>query len=138
MTTVLGAWSGKVGTGFPKRSCSNKKLERDDDSKRSHHVLVQNAVAAFGQAAIGRSRIKFGQLRLQVLIDHQQRLQRAVQVAIATGHDFVDGGLVWSDSHPKPFPFLSDQILQFDPCSRWIAWIVWIVRVVAASMAHVL
>jgi hypothetical protein len=29
-----------VGTGFPKRSCSNKKIERDDDSKKSHHVLV--------------------------------------------------------------------------------------------------
>jgi hypothetical protein len=25
-----------VGTGFPKRSCSNKKIERDDDSKKSH------------------------------------------------------------------------------------------------------
>src|SRR5436853_2007713 len=29
----------KVGTGFPKRSCSNKKIERDDDSKKSHHAL---------------------------------------------------------------------------------------------------
>jgi hypothetical protein len=24
------------GTGFPKRSCSNKKMERDDRLKRSH------------------------------------------------------------------------------------------------------
>jgi hypothetical protein len=30
----------KVGTGFPKRSCSNKKIERDDDSKKSHHALA--------------------------------------------------------------------------------------------------
>jgi hypothetical protein len=28
-----------VGTGFRKRSCSKKKLERDDDSKKSHHAL---------------------------------------------------------------------------------------------------
>ena len=26
----------KAGTGFPKRSCSNKKIERDDDSTKSH------------------------------------------------------------------------------------------------------
>jgi hypothetical protein len=30
----------KVGTGFPERSCSNKKLERDDDSKKSHLALA--------------------------------------------------------------------------------------------------
>jgi hypothetical protein len=29
-----------VGTGFPKRSCSNKKIEPDDDSKKSHPALV--------------------------------------------------------------------------------------------------
>src|SRR5580704_15473824 len=29
----------RVGTGFRKRSCSTKKLERGDDSKRSHHAL---------------------------------------------------------------------------------------------------
>jgi hypothetical protein len=28
-----------VGTGFPKRSCSNNKLERDGDSKISHPAL---------------------------------------------------------------------------------------------------
>jgi hypothetical protein len=26
--------------GFPKRSCSNKKIDRDDDSKKRHHDLV--------------------------------------------------------------------------------------------------
>jgi hypothetical protein len=30
-----------VGTGFPKRSCSNKELERDDDSKKSHPAPVE-------------------------------------------------------------------------------------------------
>ena len=42
------AWSGKVGTGFPKGSRSNKKPERDGDSTESHRALVQctNDVAA--------------------------------------------------------------------------------------------
>jgi hypothetical protein len=56
-----------VGTGFPKRSCSNKKIERDDDSKKSHPALAltsdtapktsaQTAPAAlmFGDNASGR------------------------------------------------------------------------------------
>jgi hypothetical protein len=44
-----GAWSGKVDTGFPKRSCSNKKIERDDDSKKSHYALAQlDAVGTSG------------------------------------------------------------------------------------------
>src|SRR5713101_9802526 len=38
-TAAARALSGKVGTGFPKRSCSNKKIERDDDSKKSHPAL---------------------------------------------------------------------------------------------------
>jgi hypothetical protein len=29
----------KVGAGFRKRSCSNNKLERDGDSKKSHRSL---------------------------------------------------------------------------------------------------
>src|SRR5713101_3887938 len=39
-TAAARALSGKVGTGFPKRSCSNKKIERDDDSKKSHPALA--------------------------------------------------------------------------------------------------
>jgi hypothetical protein len=31
-----------VGTGFPKRSCSNKKIERDDDSRKSHPALARS------------------------------------------------------------------------------------------------
>ncbi|MFL5080677.1 MAG: hypothetical protein ACJ8DU_12175, partial [Microvirga sp.] len=37
-----------MATGFRKRSCSNKELERDDDSKRSHRALA--AEAADGSA----------------------------------------------------------------------------------------
>ena len=29
-----------MGTGFPLRSCSNKKIELDDDSKKSHPALT--------------------------------------------------------------------------------------------------
>src|SRR6202171_2486824 len=51
---------GKVGTGFPsrqtrnafaRRSCSNKKLERDDDSKKSHPAPSQAAKSHFGFVA---------------------------------------------------------------------------------------
>src|SRR5215217_9287707 len=38
----------KVATGFRKRSCSNKEVERDDDSKRSLRALA--AEAADGSA----------------------------------------------------------------------------------------
>jgi hypothetical protein len=30
-----------VGTGFRKRSCSNKAVERDDDSKKNHPALAK-------------------------------------------------------------------------------------------------
>src|SRR5262245_41347316 len=33
----------KVGTGFRKRSCSNNRLKRDDDSKKSHLALRRPA-----------------------------------------------------------------------------------------------
>src|SRR5437879_11277821 len=45
-----------VRTGFPsrqtrnafaRRSCSNKKIERDDDSKKSHHALEAHAIEPF-------------------------------------------------------------------------------------------
>src|SRR6266478_7361497 len=47
-----------VGTGFPsrqtrnafaRRSCSNKKIERDDDSNKSHHALAPPTSAASGR-----------------------------------------------------------------------------------------
>jgi hypothetical protein len=30
----------KVGSGFPKRSCSNNSLKRDDDSIKNHRALA--------------------------------------------------------------------------------------------------
>jgi hypothetical protein len=32
-----------VATGFRERSCSNKEIERHDDSTRSHHALGEVA-----------------------------------------------------------------------------------------------
>src|SRR5207253_7485813 len=32
--------SRQTRNAFARRSCSNKKIERDDDSKKSHHGLV--------------------------------------------------------------------------------------------------
>jgi hypothetical protein len=37
-----------VDTGFRKTSCSKNKLERDDDSKKSHHALTAGAIAPAG------------------------------------------------------------------------------------------
>src|SRR5215469_12898138 len=41
---VATARSQKVGTGFRKRSCANNKLNRDGDSKKSHHALDLGAM----------------------------------------------------------------------------------------------
>jgi hypothetical protein len=37
-----------------KRSCAKKKLERDDDSKKSHHALARRHLDSFKAAAIVR------------------------------------------------------------------------------------
>jgi hypothetical protein len=41
-----------VVTGFPERSCSNKKIERDADSKKSHRALGHDELDAFAAAGI--------------------------------------------------------------------------------------
>ena len=33
-------------------------------------------------------------LRLKLFIDQQKRLQSAPDIAVASGHDFIDGGLM--------------------------------------------
>jgi hypothetical protein len=63
----------KVDTGFRKRSCSKHRIERDDDSKKSH--LARGGVADGGQAlrasaaaaARPRERLNIGQQRGAVL-----------------------------------------------------------------------
>jgi len=51
-----------------------------------------------------RRGVELGNLGFQVLVDQQQRLQRAAEVPIAIRHDFIDGGLIRSKTHPKPLP----------------------------------
>src|ERR1700682_6034586 len=52
----------KSDTGFPKRSCSNKKLKRDDDSTRTHSALgrLYGAGELASAAAVAEDRM--GQL----------------------------------------------------------------------------
>ena len=38
--------------------------------------------------------MKLRQLRLKLLVDQQKCLQGAANIAVATGHDFVDGGFM--------------------------------------------
>src|SRR5258708_10085694 len=48
----IGAWSGKVETGFPKRSCSNKKIALESESTKLNHTLAPGRPEA-AAAAVG-------------------------------------------------------------------------------------
>ena len=48
---------------FGKRSCSNNKLERDDDSKRSHHALGAFSHRSAGHAGSSRRCVVYRQSR---------------------------------------------------------------------------
>src|SRR5437773_9845549 len=63
--------------------------------------LVQRVAAAFPGRSHGDCGVELLQFGLQLLVDQQQRFQRAVDVAIAAGHDLVDGGFIWSASPRK-------------------------------------
>src|SRR5260370_27760333 len=63
--------------------------------------LVQSVAAASQGRSQGDCGIEVLQFGLELLVDQQQRLQRAVDVAIAAGHDFVDGRFLWSESHRR-------------------------------------
>src|SRR6266436_6359270 len=41
--------SRQTRNAFARRSCSNKKIERDDDSNKSHHALAPPTSAASGR-----------------------------------------------------------------------------------------
>src|SRR5437016_12890544 len=42
--------SQQTRNAFARRSCSNKKIERDDDSKKSHHALGKKPEVEPGEA----------------------------------------------------------------------------------------
>jgi hypothetical protein len=50
----------------------------------------------------GNSRIKLMQLGFQMLVDEEQSLERSVQVAVASCHDFVDRNIGTSGGHTNP------------------------------------
>src|SRR6266404_551496 len=68
-------------------------------SKRK--ALVQRVGAVLERSANGDRRIELLKLGFQLLVDQQQRLQRAMDVAVATGHDPVDRGFIRSGIHRK-------------------------------------
>ena len=53
---------------------------------------MQSVAAAPERSANGHCRVELLKFDLQLLVDQQQCPQRTVDVAIATGHDLVDGG----------------------------------------------
>jgi hypothetical protein len=63
--------------------------------------LVQGVIAALEWPAHGHRGVKLHKFRLQLLVDQQQRLQRAVQVTVALGHDLVDGSVICPGNHRK-------------------------------------
>jgi hypothetical protein len=57
-------------------------------------ILVQRVATALERPADYHCRVELRKLGLQLLVDQQQRPQRTMDVAIATGHDLVDGGFI--------------------------------------------
>ena len=58
-------------------------------------ILVQRAAAALDRSK-RHGRVELLKLRLKSLVDQQQGFQGAVEVAVATRDDFVDGGFARS------------------------------------------
>jgi|SRR5579871_3692276 len=61
---------------------------------------MQRAVPTLVDAVMRGHRVKLRDLRFKMFVDKQQRLQRAAQVAVATGDDLVDRRFIRSDTHP--------------------------------------
>src|ERR1700722_3121101 len=72
---------------------------------------MQDVVAALERPAQRHGRIELLQLRLQLLVDQQQRLQRTVDVAIATRHNLVDGSFDRFGTHRKTSNFMRRKVL---------------------------
>src|SRR5690349_22151604 len=66
--------------------------------------LVQDAVAALGEAVMGGGFVKLREFGLEMLVDEQQGPQRATEIAAAIGHDLVDRRVIGSETHRNPLP----------------------------------
>src|SRR5829696_6706571 len=92
----------KVATGFGKRSCSNKEVERDDDSTRSHRALEaernlrrQRDVALrqredheirldlVDEREVERAAVVMGEHRIAEALEEECRTQHVIREGIA-------------------------------------------------------
>jgi len=55
---------------------------------------MQNAAFRSRQSAMGDHGMQLCQLGLKLFIDQQKCLQGTPDIAVASGHDFIDGGLM--------------------------------------------
>ena len=95
----------RSGSGPALQSLADARLARSTISQCPNRSLkTTDSVSAercgrAHQPALGYRRIDLRQLGLQLLVDQQQRLQRAADVAIAGRHDAVDGSFACLGSH---------------------------------------
>jgi hypothetical protein len=83
---------------------------------------VQNAAPGCCHSAIRDGGMEFGKLGLKLFVDQQKRLQGAANIAIASGYDLVDRGLMRSGTHRK-----ASKYFPHDNCVgiRGLLWIMW-------------
>jgi hypothetical protein len=55
---------------------------------------VQSAAFRPRQSAVRDRGMELRKLGLKLFIDQQKRLQSAPDITVASGHDFIDGGLM--------------------------------------------
>src|ERR1700704_1966554 len=85
---------------------------------------MQRAAGALQRSASGHRGVELPEFRLELLVDQQQGFQRAMDVAVATRHDLVDGGFMWSGNHRNSPIFPAGSSSGSEPSFLWITWIV--------------
>src|ERR687887_96351 len=70
--------------------------------KRIGPEALVYGVTTAGQAVEANRCVNLSQFRLKLLVDPQQRLECAADVAIATRYDLIDGGFACVGNHGSP------------------------------------
>ena len=83
---------------------------------------MQGVAAGFARRALARGSVELFKFCLELLIDQQQCLQCTADVAIAARNDFVDSGVICSESHRILRIARRDNL---DEAQRFL-WIKWI------------
>ena len=78
---------------FARRSCSNKKIERDDDSKKSHRALAGIGLKSPTYVSARNCLHQFADLGFQKIVRHDQRTDRSTHVATAGSDSLINSGL---------------------------------------------